>query len=483
MFTLPMKVEEKTQLERTNFAGQKGDQKNSVGSESTVQADFSRYSKNQKFRFLRDKNKKILKNVFSLSGVQLANYAFPLITVPYVVRVIGPEKYGIINFAQAFVGYFTLIINYGFDLTATREIAKSKNSPQELSRVFWNVIWAKLLLFVISTGFFTSALLLSQRLQLDPRLYVLTYLVNVGFIFFPTWFFQGIEELTKTALFDFITRLIFTGLIFILIRQASDYYYFPVCISVGQVSVGVAAFSYAIRTKRLFFFPLRMKEVIRVAKDGLPVFVSTVVVNFYTLSNIVVLGFMATDLEVGLFSSAYKVISIILVLAIVPVTQTLYPHVGGFFAGNPSKEDKSLRLLEIVIVLGSVSFLVSLGTLLLAPLAVHVLFGNKFSMAVPVLRTLAFIPFIIGLSNVFGVQGMLNLKLDKAFLAITSLGALVCVVLNVLFVPIFRQQGTAFAWVITELLVTATTYLILWKNGYPLFTRSNFRRVIGRLYV
>lgn len=478
-----MKVEEKTRLERLNFAGQKADRKNSVLSESTVLTDSSRYSTNQKFRFLRDKNKKILKNVFSLSGVQLANYAFPLITVPYVVRVIGPEKYGVINFAQAFIGYFSLVINYGFDLTATREVAKHRDDLAELSKIFWNVIWVKILLFFLSTGFFVGVMSLSQKLQLDPRLYVLTYLVNIGFIFFPTWFFQGIEELSKTAMFDFITRIIFTGLIFLLIRRASDYYFFPVCISVGQIAVGIAAFWYALRTKHLTFIPPRMKEAFNFAKDGFLVFVSMVVVNFYTLSNTVVLGFLATDLEVGMFSSAYRVISIILVLSIVPVTQTLYPHVGGLFAENNSKEDKSIRLLEIALLLGGVSFLVSLGTLFLGPLAVKIIFGGKFSQAVPVLRTMSFIPFIIGLSNVFGVQGMLNLKLDKVFLAITSLGAVVCIVLNLIFVPIFREEGTAFAWVITEILITIATYLALWKNGYVLFTRNNFRRVVARLYV
>ena len=143
--------------------------------------------------------KRILKNIFSVGGVQLANYVLPLITIPYVVRIVGPEKYGLINFAQAFIGYFTLIINYGFDLTATRDIASKRNDIPALSEIFWNIITAKIFLFIVSSIVFAGTLLFSQKLQLNPQLYLLTYLCTIGIIFFPDMVFSGDRRTVKNG--------------------------------------------------------------------------------------------------------------------------------------------------------------------------------------------------------------------------------------------------------------------------------------------
>ena len=427
-------------------------------------------------------NKRILKNIFSISGLQLANYCLPLVTVPYIVRIVGPEKYGTINFAQAFIGYFTLIINYGFDLTATRQISEKRGDISELSKIFWNVIWAKVFLFIFSTVVFLFALFYSTKFQSDLRLYLLTYLINIGIILFPTWFYQGIEELSKTAIFNFVIKIIFTVLIFLTIRQESDYYFYPISLSAGQIVIGFIALVYALKIRGLPFIHSKLQDVARALREGFIVFVSTVVINFYTLSNIVILGFLATDLDVGLFSSAYKFISIIIAITIVPITYTLYPYLGNIFSAGYTDDEKSFKLTQIAMIVGTFSLTVSFGTLLLAPTAITILFGDKFIQAISTLRMLSFLPFIIGMSNVFAIQGMLNLKLDKQFFMITSIGAIVCIVLNFILIPMFHQQGTALAWVITEIFITVATYGSLRKSGYMIFSRNNIKKVIA-IYV
>ncbi|MDE3059268.1 MAG: flippase [Bacteroidota bacterium] len=427
--------------------------------------------------------RQILKNIFSVGGVQMANYLLPLLTLPYIVRIVGPEKYGRINFAAALIGYFTLFINYGFDLTATREIAQKRDDIVALSKIFWNIIAAKVFLFVMASVVFVSVLFFSPKLQLDPRLYLLTYAVTIGAIFFPTWFYQGIEELSKAAMFNLIIKIIFTVLVFILIQQESDYFYFPVCVSIGQVVVGLAAFWYAIKMKKFPFPALSPFEVFAVLKKSSLVFLTTVVIHIYTLSNIVLLGFLSTDKQVGFFSSSFRLISVVNALVIVPVTQTLYPHLGGMFAETGSKDEKSFTLSKVALVMGGWTLIVSLATFLFAPLAVHILFGKSFEPAVGSLRIMSFLPFIIGLSNVFGIQGMLNLKLDKELFSITAFGAALCIALNVTLIPTSGQSGTALAWFVTEIFITCTTYMMLWKRGYKVLTVHHVTKFFESRYV
>ena len=285
-------------------------------------------------------------------------------------------------------------------------------------------------------------------------------------------------------MFNLAIKAIFTVLIFLLIRQQSDYYYFPVCISIGQVFIGIFALWYAKKIKGLLAPQYSMHGIWKSLKDGLLVFVTTVVINIYTLSNIVLLGFMASDEQVGYYSSSYKLITIIMALVLTPITQTLYPHLGGVFS-DPTchKAEKSFMLMRIILVMGIITVVVSAGTYIFSPLAVLFLYGNKFMPAVQSLRIMSFLPFIIGLSNVLGIQGMLNLKLDKEFFSITGIGAIICVGLNIIFIPRYYQQGTALSWVITEVFITIATYAVLRKNGYKLFTKNNLVRTMAKLYV
>jgi PST family polysaccharide transporter len=125
-------------------------------------------------------HKILLKNTFSLSILQFANYVLPLITIPYVVRVIGPDKFGLISFAQAFATYFLLIVNYGFDLSATREISSNRDDKNTLVRIYSNVLFTKAFLFTLCTLIFTSLIFLIPKFREN-------ILVFIVYIFICGW--------------------------------------------------------------------------------------------------------------------------------------------------------------------------------------------------------------------------------------------------------------------------------------------------------
>ncbi len=176
--------------------------------------------------------KRFAVNVASLFSVQIANFLLPLLTVPYVVRIIGPDKLGLLNFSQAYVTYFSLLINYGFDMAAVRAIAANRQDQAATNRIFSQVLAGKALLWVVSTVIFTAVTLGSPEFRGHLLLHVCTYLVCIGTVLSPFWLYQAMEDLGRVAIFNLAVKLVFSLSVFLLIRHADDYLYQNLAISV-----------------------------------------------------------------------------------------------------------------------------------------------------------------------------------------------------------------------------------------------------------
>ena len=142
------------------------------------------------------KNNQLLKNIFSLGSVQLVNYVFPLITVPYVSRIIGPDSYGIINYATAFIAYFTLLIGYGFDLTGTRKIARNPDDNHYVSTVFSQILNARILLFFVSCLLFVLSVLFVGPLKQNTYVTVTLFISTISSVLVPQYIYQGKQQLS-----------------------------------------------------------------------------------------------------------------------------------------------------------------------------------------------------------------------------------------------------------------------------------------------
>ena len=413
-------------------------------------------------------NKTVITNFFSLSSLQIANYIIPVITVPYVVRVIGPGNYGLTSFANAFIAYFILIVNFGFDLTASRDISINRNNNEKISEIFFSVIAAKIFLFIVTLILFIISIIIIPRLHQDLLLYIVTYGIIIGNIFFPTWLFQGMEKLSRTAFFSLIARLIFTCSIFLLIKKEGDYILLQALYSGGQFVVGIAAFIYAIKLFKIRLYIPGIKKIYITLKSSFTLFVSSVVINIYTTSNVVILGFFATNVEVGYFSAAMKFMYITQGLFVGPFSQTMYPYIANAFTNSFDNGVKKLKTIFAIVL--TLTFLTSILLLLFSHLIISIFFGNKFIPAILTLQIISFLPLIIGISQVCGTLALLNLKYDKIILRICAIGALLNIIFNLLLTPALKGNGTALAWLLTELYISGATYYILRRKGINLFS-------------
>ena len=140
-------------------------------------------------------SKTLLENILSLGVVQGLNYILPLITIPYLVRVLGPEMYGLTSFAISFITIFTLITNYGFNFSATKDISINKKYHTKVSQIFSKVIFIKTVLFFICFLFLVLLINYFDRFSINSKIYYLSFGIVLGQVITPLWLFQGLEKM------------------------------------------------------------------------------------------------------------------------------------------------------------------------------------------------------------------------------------------------------------------------------------------------
>ncbi len=269
--------------------------------------------------------KRLFSNFLSLSVLQAANYLFPLITFPYLVRVLGIEKFGLISFAQAFIQYFIIITDYGFNLSATREISIHRDDKEKINEIFSSVMIIKLSLMILSFIFMSIIVFSFNKFRQDWLLYYLTFGMVFGNVLFPVWFFQGIEQMKWITYLNILTKAIFTVAIFVFIKNQDSYYLVPLLNSMGYIIAGVLSLFLIINHFRVEFKLLTLNKVKYYLNDAWYVFISRILVNIYTSTNIILLGFFYNNLAVGYYSVFEKIV--IAAGAIFDITnQIIYPY-------------------------------------------------------------------------------------------------------------------------------------------------------------
>lgn len=416
---------------------------------------------------------RVVKNVAYLGFVQVVNYIFPLITVPYVSRIISPESFGIINYATAFMTYFAMLIGYGFDLTATRRIAQNSDDINYRDKVFSEVLNARLVLFFFSFLLFLVAIIFIEPLKINLTVTTLLFILCLSNVLTPQYIYQGMQNLTIYAKANFVRGIISTILILFFINKQSDYVYLVSINVILTISFSIFFFFHAKRIYKLKFNFIPLKTTLITIWHEKIIFLSTVLISLYTTTNIVLLGFFDSIENVGFFTIAQNLVNISTTVLTAPLASALYPYLGTAF--SKSKEnglEVSKRILPIIFYLIVIcSFILFLG----APVIVEILYGIKFKNSTLPMQIMSFSPLIMSLSNFFGIQVMLNLNLDKLFFKLTAMCSFFGLICNLFMSRQFGYLGTALNVIIVETTVTCVLYFALKKRGIVLVEIKNFK--------
>lgn len=399
-----------------------------------------------------------------------ANYILPLVTLPYLLRVLGAENFGRIAFAQALIAYFIVLSNYGFNLSATRRVAQIRDDPGRLSRFIISVMLVKTCLMLAGFLMMLGVVWIVPGWREDAGLYLVTFLAVLGGVIFPAWLFQGLERMRHITMLSLSARLVTVIAIFVFVTEAQDYRLAAGIQASAGVLSGLAALVVIPRLVALTWELPRWTEIRETLSDGWDLFISNVAINLYSSSNIFILGLLTSPVAVGYFAAADKLVRAVAGL-LSPLSQALFPHVAGMAARN-FKEAIAINR-RLLWFQGSLTLGISVLLIFVAGPVVLILFGAELESSIALIQVMAFLPFIIGISNVLGIQTMLNFGMNKAFSRILVLSGIVNLILLFSLVPQLEAMGAAISVVISELFVTLTMAIVLWRTGFlmPLLFR------------
>lgn len=411
--------------------------------------------------------RRVLGSFVSLSIVQFANYLAPVIILPYLFRVLGRDRYGLTELARAISVYFMILTDYGFSLSATREISVHRDDPQRVSEVFSSVLLLKFLLVILSAAVLALLLLTVPKFRAEWVVYSLAFGNVIGMWLFPIWLFQGLERMKYIPLLSVTAKTLYIVATLSLIHGPADYLYAPLLQSASTILIGLGGLLLALCKFRVRFRVPSLGVLVRECANGWHIFVSKAAIALYTTSNIVVLGLLTDNVFVASYAAGEKIVRVATDGLHIPLSQAVFPHIGQLASRS---KPAALRFAARVAKLMSVATLmISVGLFFGAPYIARVLLGAESEGSILVIHILSPLPFIIGLSNIFGIQVMVNFGLKELLAKIlVGAGILNIVVAAVLSLPL-KHAGAALASLTTEVLVLTALGVALRRNGLHIF--------------
>jgi len=398
--------------------------------------------------------KAVLQNAFSLSTLQVLNYILPVILLPYLVRIIGADKFGLIAFAQALAQYFSILVDYSFNLTATREISLNRQHKQKINAIFSSVMTIKCCLALASLVILLAMINFVPKFRGDYLVYVLSFGTVIANALFPYWFFTGIEKMKYISNLNMASGIIYALGIFVLVKGPQDYLYILLLNAIIFIAMGITGLLIVlIKFKVTFIFP-GFKALIKEIKSGWSIFASNVSINAYTISRVFAVGLLTNNTLTGYYSIAERIANIIQVFPMYSFTQALYPRLSRIFKKNKKQAFDLMNRIQHVATDG---FMLSLPVIyFLSPLIIRVTAGRPFPEAILSLRLLLVAIFFVG-ANAYRVQFLLVCGRQDIFSKIHTTAALIGVPLIFIFIGSFSYWGAALATVFIEAGVTLYT--------------------------
>lgn len=415
---------------------------------------------NIKLLIRRYKDKPIIKSLIALSFLQLTNYLLPLAIIPYIIRVIGVEKFGLVSFVQAIIVFLTVVTDYGFNLTSTRKISLHRDKTFLVSETFNNTISTKIILALICLGILLLAGLVFEKIQQNYVLFSGAFLLVIGQLLFPVWFFQGLEKMHFISYLNLFAKVITVILVFTMIRVPADHVLVLPFYAIGNIAASLIAF-YIINTTFgvNFYFP-SLKSIATELKEGFALFISSVSVTLYNSSSILILGLFGGDLVTGYYSAAEKVTLVLRQLLSV-LSQAIYPHlcklsIDGMSAIRSFWKKIFAPLLVIIFLLCSLVYV-------FAQEIAFFLIGHLSRETSFLIRIMAFIPLIVA-SNIPSYQTLVAFNLRRRYMSILVTASVIHILLTLILTYYLKATGTAISLLFTELFISAGLFIVLKRH-------------------
>lgn len=403
---------------------------------------------------------------------------FPLITFPYVCRVIEADGIGQINFFQSIISYISLFTCLGIPMYAIREIARDRSDVVKMNRTAMEILLLHSMLTLVGYAIVAILCLTVPQIQVNIPLFLILSLT----IFFTAigceWFYQGIEDFKYITIRGLIIKTVSVVLLFIFVKSKTDLLYYG-CYTVFGV-LGGNIFNFFrlrkyIHRENIIFSELHIR---RHVKPVLKVFSFSVVTSIYLQLNTVLLGFLKNALAVGYFAAATKVMQMLLTMSAC-LGSVIMPRASHLIAEN--KEDEFSRLIQKSYDFTlAIALPMTIGLIFCAPSLITALCGVKFEHSILPSQIIAPIILMVAISNVFGIQVLFPKGKINIVTLSCGIGAVADLILNLCLIPFFSYIGTSIAYLGAEVATTVSMYFI-GRKYIPIiyFKKSHLTYALG----
>ncbi len=402
-----------------------------------------------KNRISTNKDGKALASNFGyLMIMQIAGYIFPLVTIPYLARVIGVEGFGKIAFAAAVIVWFQTITDWGFSYTATRDVARNRDNLEKVSEIFSNVLWAKILLALISFIILFILTEIIPYLKNNQILLFITFMLVPAKILFADWFFQAIEKMKFITIFDLISKVVFTICIFIFIKEKSDFILQPLFLSLGSALVGLVSFYLIVFKWNIKILSPDYQSIMITLKNSKDVFINNLLPNLYNSFSLVLLGIWGGSIASGIYDAGRKFVGISHSFMSI-IIRVFFPYLSRSI-------DKHSIFARIHLSIAAIS---SLILFLLAPYLIKIFFTQEFYEAITILKISSISIFLIALSQVYGTNYLIIQGQAKILRNITFIYSVIGFIISFPLVYIYSYIGANITLVSIQFLIGFTVML------------------------
>lgn len=407
----------------------------------------------------------IKKNFLYSSILTSANYLFPLLTFPYVSRVLGVTNIGIVNFVDSVIHYFILISMMGINIVGIREIAKEKWNRDNLSKTFNELFWLNTITTSIALFILVILTLLVDQIRFHWQMMILGALKLIMNYMLIEWLYKGLEDFKYITIRTLIIKLLYVIFVFLFVRKQSDYliYYF---LSVLMIVANSVVNLY--NARKYIYFKWKNINLWHYLPPFFTLGIYNLLNSMYISVNVTWLGLTSGETEVGYYTTASKIYGILIAL-FSAFTGVMLPRMSSLISEGEF-EKFTLLLKKTYKLLFALSIPFVIFFIIYAPVIIFIISGPGYEGAIFPMRIMMPLMLIIGYEQILVIQTLMPLKKDGAILRNSIVGAFAGLILNILLVSTFASVGASLVWIGSEVVVlcSAQYYVKKYINmGFP----------------
>lgn len=416
---------------------------------------------------------RIAENVVYNIALTLSTFLINLVLFPYVSRVLGVDYVGKIGFVNNLITYFSLFSIWGIRSLGIREIAACGDDAKKRSEVFSSLLAFLVITTTIVSIIYIVALFTVPRFKADHSLLLLGSISLFFSSFLIEWFYQGMENFRYIAIRTVAIRIIYAFLVFFLVKSSSHYLmYFGLTVTVVFVNSAINL----IYSHQFVRFSIKAVNIKQYVKPLFSLGLYNIVLSMYTTFNVVYLGFVCTDTEVGYYYTSTKIYHIIIGI-VAAFTAVMMPRISNLLNTNHEQE-ANLKIMKSIELILFVSVPLGIFFILMASHVVQLISGTGYEGAVLPMRIIMPVLIIASLAQIWVIQILIPRKKDNIVLISASIGAVVGIVSNLLLVRTYGAIGSAVVLLLSELCGNLYSLIYALKKRYLEFPKDVIKRII-----